>query len=115
VGERIGDFRDRDAEPVSVVPEPAERVREWQDEYDLPYPLLVDPDATAGDAFDQPVRFGIIGDWSASLGRMPQVVIVDGRREPPEIVWTHAGRSTFDLPSVDDILTGLDDGREGPT
>jgi peroxiredoxin Q/BCP len=113
VADRIDDFRDRAAQPVSVLPEPVERVREWQDAYDLPYPLFADPDATAGEGFDQPVRFGILGDWSDFFGRMPQVVIVDGRQTPPEVVWTHAGRSTFDRPSVDDVLGLLDDRREG--
>jgi peroxiredoxin Q/BCP len=112
VAARIDDFRDRGAEPVSVVPEPVDRVREWQDEYDLPYPLLADPDAAAGEAFDQPVRFGILGDWSDFLGRMPLVVVVDGRREPLEAVWTHEGRSTFDRPSVDDVLDAIDSHRQ---
>lgn len=112
VAERVEDFRDRGAEPISVVPEPIERVREWQIEYDLPYPLLADPEAAVGESFDQPIRFGILGDWSDFLGRMPHVVIVDVRREPAEICWTHEGRSTFDRPEIDDIFTVLDSRRE---
>jgi peroxiredoxin Q/BCP len=113
VGDRYEEFRERGAEVVSVVPEPREKVQSWQDNYDLPYPLLADPEASAGGTFDQPVRFGFLGDLSDFLGRMPEVVVVDGRGETPEVAWSHSGRSTFDRPSVGDVLAALDDLREG--
>lgn len=112
VADRIDDFRDRDAEVVSIVPEPYERVVEWQQQYDLPYPLLADPDATVGEAYEQPVRFGVLGRFSDFFGRMPEVVVVDRRGDDPVIAWLHRGRSTFDRPSVDDLLTELDDLRD---
>jgi len=112
VADRHGEFRERGAEVVSIVPEPREKVRSWQDSYDLPYPLLADPDAAAGEAFDQPVRFGFLGDLSDFLGRMPEVVTVDGRDGEPTVGWSYAGRSTFDRPSVEDVLGALDDLRE---
>lgn len=105
---RYGAFRERDAEVISIVPEPVDRVREWQDRYDLPFPLLADPSATVGDAYDQPVRFGILGEFSDFFGRMPEVVIVDRRREDDEIAYVHRGSSTFDRPSIDDLLAELD-------
>ncbi len=111
--ERIEDFRDYGAEPVANLSESAERGREWQDGYEPPYALLADPDATAGETLDQPVRFGILGDWIDFLGRMPQIAILDGGREPPDVGWTYVDRSTFDRPSVEDILEILDDYREG--
>lgn len=80
LAERIDEFRDRNAEVVSIVLEPVERVEKWQSRYDLPYPLLADPDATVGEAYDQPVRFGVVGDLNDLFGRMPEVVIVDRRR-----------------------------------
>ena len=93
---------------VSIVPEPRERVAEWQSAYDLPFPLLADPDATAGDAYDQPVRFGFLGDLFDFVGRMPEAVVVDLRGEP-RVAWSHAGTSTYDRPSVDDLLARLDE------
>ena len=113
VKDRYEDFRARDAEVVSVVPEPAHRVAAWQDRFDLPYPLLADPDASAGDALDQPVRFGFLGDWSDFLGRMPEVVLLDAREGTPEAAWVHRGRSTFDRPDVVDILARIDELRNG--
>jgi peroxiredoxin Q/BCP len=108
LADHVEAFRTRDAEVVSIVPEPRDLVREWQSKYDLPYPLLADPDAEVGKAYDQPVRFGILGDFSDFLGRMPAVVIVDRRGDEPEIVYTHQGRSTFDRPEIDDLLAALD-------
>jgi peroxiredoxin Q/BCP len=102
-------FHERNAEVVSIVPEPADRVSEWQDRYDLPYPLLADPDATAGQAYDQPVRFGVLGRFSDFLGRMPEVVVVDRRDTEPQVAYVHRGSSTFDRPDVDEILAELDE------
>lgn len=108
VAERIKEFHERNAEVVSIVPEPVENVAEWQSQYDLPYPLLADPSATVGDSYDQPVRFGVLGDLSDFLGRMPEVVIVDRRGDDPEIAFVHRGRSTFDRPDIDNLLAELD-------
>jgi peroxiredoxin Q/BCP len=108
LAERIDDFHERDAEVVSIVPEPVERVESWQASYDLPYPLLADPDIEAGEAYEQPVRFGILGRFSDFFGRMPEIVIVDRRGDEPEIAWVHKGSSTFDRPDIEEILTELD-------
>jgi peroxiredoxin Q/BCP len=112
VADAYDGFRERGCEVVSVVPEPREQVARWQADYDLPYPLLADPDTSAGDAYDQPVRFGILGQFSDFFGRMPEAVLVDCRGEAPTVAWSHAGRSTFDRPSVDDLLTRVDDARD---
>jgi peroxiredoxin Q/BCP len=104
-------FRERDAEVLSIVPEPPERLREWQEQYDLPYPLLADPEATVGDAYDQPVRFGFLGQLSDFLGRMPTVVVLDLRGEDPEVVYEQRGSSTFDRPDIADLLAALDEAR----
>lgn len=104
----IDDFHARNATIVSIVPEPRDRVEAWQEKYDLPYPLLADPEADVGTAYDQPVRFGLLGKLSDFLGRMPVVVIVDRRGSEPEIAYSYAGRSTFDRPSIDEVLDELD-------
>lgn len=101
---------DRDTEVVSIVPEPHERVREWQDSYDPPYPIVADPEATAGEAYDLPVRFGLLGDWSDFLGRMPEAVLVD-LRDGPAVAWSYRSKPTFDRPSVDDLLDAADEAR----
>ena len=109
LADHIDEFHERDAEVVSIVPEPRERVESWQESYNLPYPLLADPEAEAGEAYDQPVRFGILGRFSDFFGRMPEIVIVDRRGEEPEIVYVHQGSSTFDRPDIDEILGELDE------
>lgn len=109
LGDRIAEFRKRRAEVVSIVPEPAEQLVGWQENYELPYPLLADPDAEIAAAYDQPIKFGFLGDLSDFLGRMPAVVIADRRSEPPEIAFGHRGSSTFDRPTIDEILATLDE------
>lgn len=108
VADRYDEFRARDAAVASILPEPLETAARWQDSYDLPYALLADPDAAVGDAFDQPVRFGVLGDLSDFFGRMPAVVVVDRRGDDPEIAYAYEGSSTFDRPDVDTILAELD-------
>jgi len=108
VAERYDEFAERGVEVVSVVPEERDLVAEWQAAYDLPYPLLADPDATLGSALDQPVRFGPLGRFSDFLGRMPEALVFDCRDEP-RLAWVHRGSSTFDRPSVDDLLAAVDD------
>ena len=41
------------------------------------------------------------------------MVILDRRKSPPAVAYVHKGRSTFDRPSVDDLLGELDDLRSG--
>src|SRR6056297_2861055 len=108
LADHVEAFHERNAEIVSIVPEPLERVESWQASYDLPYPLLADPDAEVGEAYDQPVRFGMLGRFSDFFGRMPEVVIIDRRGSDPEIAYVHQGRSTFDRPDIEDLLNELD-------
>jgi peroxiredoxin Q/BCP len=108
VGERYDAFRARDAEVVSIIPEPKEKVAEWQAAYDLPYPLLADQDTTASDQYEQPVRFGVLGRFSDFLGRMPEIAVVDRRGSEATVAYIHKGRSTFDRPEVADLLAELD-------
>lgn len=112
LADRYEEFRARDAEVASVLPEPVEQTREWQAQYDLPYPLLADPDAAVGDQYDQPVRFGPLGKLSDFFGRMPEVVLLDLRGDRPEIAYSYRSTSTFDRPEVDEVLAELDDLRE---
>ncbi|ERH04497.1 MAG: peroxiredoxin [Halorubrum sp. J07HR59] len=113
LADRADEFRQRDAEIVSILPEPLERAQEWQDDYDLPYPLLADPDASAGDAYDQPVRFGILGTISDLAGRMPVVAIIDRREATPTVAWSYSGSSPTDRPDIDEVLGHLDDLQQG--
>jgi len=102
------DFRDRNTEVVSIVPESRDRVQSWQEEYDLPYPLLADSGTTVGGEYDQPVRFGPLGRFSDLLGRMPKAVLLDCRGDEPTIVYTHEGSSTWDRPELQEIFAEID-------
>ncbi|MCU4742292.1 peroxiredoxin family protein [Halobacteria archaeon AArc-m2/3/4] len=108
VADRYDEFRDHGAEVVSIVPEPRGKAQEWQDAYDLPFPLCADPEKTVGERFGQPVRFGLLGQFSDLVGRMPAAIVLDVR-DPDEIRIAHAhrGDSTLDRPEVDDLLEAV--------
>jgi len=110
IADHYGEFTDRNTEVVSIVPEPTERVRDWQDSYDLPFPLCADPDRRVSSDYDQPVRFGVLGSLSDFLGRMPKAVVLDCRDEPT-VVYTHEGSSTWDRPEIADLLAAIDEQR----
>ncbi|WP_123536064.1 redoxin domain-containing protein [Halosimplex salinum] len=106
-GERFSALRARDAVAVSVLPAARERVEEWQERFELPHPLLVDPDATAGGDYGQPARLTFLEELPI-FGRLPAVAIVDARGPDPEVAWTYRGKSTWDHPSMTTVLDALD-------
>lgn len=81
-----------------------DRAQKWQDAYDLPYPLLADPSTQLGDEFDQPARFGAIGQLHDILGRMPEALVIDVTGPAPEVVYVHQGISSADRPSIDELF-----------
>lgn len=107
IAERYNEFEGQDTTVVSILPESKDRARDWVEKYDLPFPLLADPDAELSDDFGQPVRFGLLGKFSDFLGRMPQILVIDCREEP-EIIYKHQGSSTFDRPDLDEVLDAID-------
>jgi len=111
VNDRYAEFRERGAEVVSIVPEPPERLRGWQEQYELSFPLCADPETTVSDRYDQPVRFGFLGSLSDFLGRMPKAVLLACRGAEPVVVYSHEGSSTWDRPDVDDLLAAVDEHR----
>ena len=107
IGEQYAAFEELHASVVSILPEPVERTRSWQASYDLPFALLADPTADVSDAYDQPVRFGVLGSLHDLVGRMPVAMILDTRSGEPTVGYTHEGRMPADRPSVEDLLTEL--------
>ncbi|MFB6139995.1 MAG: redoxin domain-containing protein [Halosimplex sp.] len=111
-GERFAALRARDAVAVSVLPASRERAEAWQERFELPHPLLVDPDAGVGDDYGQPARLTVLGEWLPLCGRLPAVAVVDTRAGGPEIGWTYRGRSSWDHPRTETVLDALDELRE---
>lgn len=106
-------FHDLEAEVVSLVPESTEKLQGWQNSYDLQYPLLADADAAISEAYGQRVRFGILGQFSDFLGRMPKIVIVDLDAADPTIEYVYQGSSTFDRPATEALLSTVSSLRHG--
>lgn len=109
VADRYGEFDAENALVASVLPEPVERAADWQDSYDLPYPLVADPSKAVSDEFDQPTRFGALGSLHDLVGRMPQSVLFATRDGEPTVAAVHEGSTPGDRPSVDDLLASVAD------
>ena len=107
IADRYDEFEALNAMVVSILPEPAERARSWQESYDLPFPLLADPTTDVSDAYDQPVRFGILGSLHDLVGRMPVAMVLDTRSGEPAVAYTYEGRMPADRPEIDDLLDEL--------
>jgi len=108
IAARYAEFRDRNAAVVSVLPESKERAAEWAASYDLPFPVVADPESETADRFGQPVRFGFLGELHDLLGRMPLVVIIDRRADEPRLVYSHVGNAPSDRPTIEGLLLELD-------
>ena len=108
VAERYDEFAALNASVVSILPEPVERAREWQSSYDLPFALLADSATEVSDAYDQPVRFGVLGSLHDLVGRMPVAMVLDVRSGEPVVAYTYEGRMPADRPEIDDLLAEID-------
>ena len=107
IAERYDEFESLNATVVSILPESVDRARSWQASYDLPFPLLADPTTDVSDAYDQPVRFGILGSLHDLVGRMPVAMILDTRSGEPIAAYTYEGRMPADRPEIDELLAEL--------
>lgn len=98
----------RNAVVLPVLPEPVDRAEEWQDQFDLPFPLLADPDKDIADRYDQPTRYGTLGKLHDLIGRLPESVILDTRADEAEVVYTYEGESPGDRPAVETLVDEID-------
>jgi len=104
LAEEAKEFADLNTVVLPVLPEPVERARAWQEQFDLPFPLLADPEKTVADKYDQPTRFGALGKVHDLVGRMPESVILDARGDQAEVVSTYEGESAGDRPEVGTLI-----------
>jgi peroxiredoxin Q/BCP len=108
LAERYDEFEERNAMVVAVLPEPLERAENWQEKYNLPFPLLADPNKELGQVYGQPQRFGIIGKLHDLIGRMPQVLLFNTSTDNPELAYTYEGSTPSDRPTIDTLLHEID-------
>lgn len=111
VADAATDLDRRDTAVVAILPDTPEKATAWQDEYDLPFPLLADPDGRVGDEYDQSRRFGVLGELHDLIGRMPKSVLLDLRGEP-SIEHVHDGDTPGDRPELAELLDRVDDLQE---
>jgi peroxiredoxin Q/BCP len=108
IEERYEEFQTRNTQVVSILPENLSRSKDWSDKYDLSYPVIADVNSEISDRFEQPVRFGALGNIHDLLGRMPLVVILSCSNNDLDVVFRKAGSNPSDRPTVDDLLQEID-------
>ena len=91
-------FQQRGAEVLAIAPDRPDAVRAYWERERIPFPGLIDSDHAVARRYGQQIRL-------LRFGRMPAVLIVD----PAGVIrYRHDGRSMRDIPTVDDLLTCLD-------
>ena len=101
--DRHGAFRSRGIDVVPILPDIRERGRVWDERYDLPFPLLVDP------ATDEAETFGTVDALRRALPGLPGLALVSRIDGDPTVVATTA---TVEDPSVDGVLEWVDAHRD---
>jgi thioredoxin-dependent peroxiredoxin len=104
-------FERRNAAVAAVVPGSAPKVRAWRRLVDPPFPVLADRDGVLAEAFLQRTRYGQLGRFLSSIGRLPMAVVLDYRDGEPVLEYSYEGETSFDRPSVDELLDAIDDCR----
>jgi len=107
VAQKAEEVKRRDTAVIPILPDSYEKARDWQEQFDLPFPLLADPEKAVGDGYDQQRRFGVFGRLHDVIGLMPKSVVLD-LREEPRIVETHQGETPGDRPEIETLLASVE-------
>jgi peroxiredoxin Q/BCP len=102
--DRYEDFRELNAEIVTIVPGSRPQVRSWRRLVEPTFPVLADDETVFGEAFGQPRQYGLVGRLVDSFGRMPVTVVLDCRGEDVSVRSVYEGESSLDRPSVQGLL-----------
>jgi len=108
LAEHAREFAELNAVVLPVLPEPVERAQQWQEQFDLPFPLLADPEKNVAEKYDQPTQYGKLGELHDLIGRLPESVVLDTRADEAEIVFTYEGDSPGDRPEISTLLDEID-------
>lgn len=108
VAEEYDRFDRVDATVAAVVPGPHRKLRRWRRLVDPPFPVLADEDGAVGETFFQSTRYGRIGRFAPSIGRAPATVLLDCRAAEPTPARVYEGETSFDRPTVDDLVAAIE-------
>lgn len=114
ISEYARQFNEMKTAVLPILPEPPDRAAKWREKVvnDFPFPLLADAEKAVAEQYDQPTRYGSVGQLSDLLGRLPQSVVLDTRGEAVEVVFEHAGDSIDDRPTPEELIDTVEDIQE---
>ncbi len=111
VAEKAEKLDRRDTAVIPILPNSYEKAADWQETYNIPFPLLADPSKDVSDEYNQRRRFGVLGELHDVIGLMPKSLVLDLRDEP-RIVETHQGKTPGDRPELETLLGSVDELQE---
>lgn len=95
-------FRRRGTTVVPVLPDIRERARVWDRQYDLPFPMLVDPAEGDDDG-----SFGVFEPLQESVAELPAVALCRPGEAGLTVVATES-EATLEVPVVESLLGFVD-------
>ncbi|ACV11021.1 alkyl hydroperoxide reductase/ Thiol specific antioxidant/ Mal allergen [Halorhabdus utahensis DSM 12940] len=114
ISEHARTFNELKTAVLPILPEPRERAEQWREKVveDFPFPLLADGEKRVAEQYDQPTRYGPVGNLHDLLGRLPQSVVLDTRGDAVEVIFTHQGDSIDDRPAAAELIGTVEDIQE---
>ena len=104
-------FRRRATTVVPVLPDIRERARLWDRQYDLPFPMLVDPASDGGSEpateRDDTDTFDTFGPLQQSVASLPAVALCRPGEDGLRVVATET-EASLDVPVVESLLGFVD-------
>ncbi|WP_181685301.1 redoxin domain-containing protein [Halorhabdus salina] len=114
ISEHARQFNEMKTAVLPILPEPRDKAARWREKVvsEFPFPLLADAEKTVAEQYDQPTRYGPVGQLSDLLGRLPQSVVLDTRGDDVDMVFEHAGDSIDDRPTPTELIDTVEDVQE---
>jgi peroxiredoxin Q/BCP len=103
-------FASRSTAVVPVLPDSVERGALWQRRYELPFPVLADPAEADGET-----EFDTFAPYEQYLRSLPGAALFQSNAGDLELAATFGGDGPKEFPSVETILTAIDERTEGET
>ncbi|WP_324755841.1 redoxin domain-containing protein [Haloarcula sp. GH36] len=113
LADRYDEFATRSVAVVPVLPDIRERALLWHRRYDLPFPMLADPETNIVGDDDAPDEFDTFAPFQRTIPRLPGVALFECEGEQLRIVSRHGGPNPQDIPTIDDLIQRVDRHRDG--
>jgi peroxiredoxin Q/BCP len=99
-------FASRSTAVVPVLPDQVERGAVWQRRYELPFPIISDPDESAAE--DEEPAYDAFAPYQRLIRELPGAVLFRAGEDGLELVTAFGGDGGRDFPSVEELLAEVE-------